>query len=68
MIEVQLDKLKQRGINAYQAVIMAATEARDLNDKINLGIMEAENKPTTMALEKLMDGSVVIAEEDGIES
>jgi len=67
MLETMLNVLKERGINHYQAAIMAAQEARVINDKVHLGILEVDQKPASIALEKLMDGRVVLADEEGIE-
>ncbi len=59
MIELDLDQLEKRGIDRYKAVIMAAQEARFINDQIRLDIIEAQDKPTTMALKRLYEGRVV---------
>jgi DNA-directed RNA polymerase subunit K/omega len=64
MLELRLDELEKRGINRYKAVIMAAQEARFINDQVRLGIAKAENKPTTTALKRLFDGRVVESEEN----
>lgn len=63
MLELQLDDLEKRGINRYKAVIMAAQEARFLNDQMRLGITKPESKPTTTALKRLFEGRVVENEE-----
>ncbi len=63
MLELQLDDLEKRGINRYKAVIMAAQEARFINDQMRLGITKPENKPTTTALKRLFEGRVVENEE-----
>ena len=34
MMEVALDKLEKKGINRYKAVLMAAQEARFINDQV----------------------------------
>lgn len=62
--EMNIDRLeKERGISRYKAVLMAAQEARYLNDRANLDMLDLENeKPTTIALSRLFDGKVV--EED----
>jgi DNA-directed RNA polymerase subunit K/omega len=59
MLELQLDELEKRGINRYKAVVMAAQEARFINDQARLGIIKPEAKPTTTALKRLFDGRVV---------
>jgi DNA-directed RNA polymerase omega subunit len=63
MLELQLDDLEKRGINRYKAVVMAAQEARFINDQVRLGIIKAEDKPTTSALKRLFEGRVVENEE-----
>lgn len=63
MLELQLDELEKRGINRYKAVIMAAQEARFINDQVRLGIAKPDNKPTTSALKRLFEGRVVENEE-----
>ena len=58
-LELDLDQLEKRGINRYKAVLMAAQEARFINDQIRLNIVETTEKPTSMALRRLYDGRVV---------
>lgn len=66
MLEVRLNELEQRGINLYQASIMAAKEAHSINQKIINGIMKSQTneKPTSIALKKLLDGRIILAEEE----
>ncbi len=59
LLELDLEKLGQRGIDRYKAVLMAAQEARFINDQIRLDIIEPTDKPTTMALQRLYEGRVV---------
>lgn len=59
MMEVELDSLEKKGINRYKAVLMAAQEARFINDQVRLGIVKNEEKPTTTALKRLFEGRVV---------
>lgn len=68
MLELQLDELEKRGINRYKAVVMAAQEARFINDQARLGIIKPEGKPTTTALKRLFEGRVVENEESESES
>jgi DNA-directed RNA polymerase subunit K/omega len=68
MLELQLDELEKRGINRYKAVVMAAQEARFINDQARLGIIKPEGKPTTTALKRLFEGRVVENEENESES
>ncbi len=64
MIEFDLDQLEKRGIDRYKAVVMAAQEARFINDQIRLDIIEPSDKPTTMALQRLYEGRVVESSEN----
>ncbi|GAG31973.1 unnamed protein product [marine sediment metagenome] len=59
LLEFDLDQLEKRGIDRYKAVVMAAQEARFINDQIRLDIIEATDKPTTIALKRLYEGRVV---------
>jgi DNA-directed RNA polymerase subunit K/omega len=68
MLELRLDELEKRGINRYKAVVMAAQEARFINDQARLGIIKPEGKPTTTALKRLFEGRVVENEENESES
>jgi len=59
MLELEIDKLEKRGINRYKAVLMAAKEARFINEQIRLDIIKSEEKPCTVALRRLFEGRVV---------
>lgn len=63
MLETELEALEKRGINRYRAVLMAAQEARFINDQVRLGILRAKDKPTSLALKKLFDGQIVDTDE-----
>ncbi len=67
MLETQLDTLRKRGINPYRATVMAAMEARAVNTKVLQGIAEEKDKPTTIALRKVLDGRVVLTTEEALE-
>jgi DNA-directed RNA polymerase subunit K/omega len=64
MLELELEKLENRGISRYKAVLMASQEARFINDQIKLNIINTKDKPTTLALKWLFDGRVVVNEEE----
>ncbi len=68
MLELKLEELKQRNINPYQAVIMASKEAHNISSKVADGIiqLDGKDKATTVALQKLIDGRVIL-EEDSTE-
>jgi DNA-directed RNA polymerase subunit K/omega len=63
MLELELDKLESRGISRYKAVLMAAQEARFINDQIKLNIIDTKEKPSSLALKWLFEGRVVENEE-----
>lgn len=68
MLELKLENLAQRGINPFCASLMAAMEARYINEQVHLGILELDKKPSTLALEKLLDGRVVAINEEETEA
>jgi DNA-directed RNA polymerase subunit K/omega len=59
MIELDIDKLEKRGISRYKAVLMAAQEARFINDQVRLDILKSNEKATSLALKRLFEGRVV---------
>jgi DNA-directed RNA polymerase omega subunit len=63
LLELNIDELEKRGISRYKAVLMAAQEARFINNQIRLDIAKTTEKPTTLALRRLFEGRVVEAEE-----
>lgn len=64
LLELDVDKLEARGISRYKAVLMAAQEARFINDQTRLDIVKINEKPTTIALQRLFAGQVVENEEE----
>ncbi len=63
IIEMSLDQLEMRGTTRYKAVLMAAKEARFINNQIRLDIIEPSDKPTSMALKRLFEGRIVESNE-----
>jgi hypothetical protein len=63
MLELELDKLENRGISRYKAVLMASQEARFINDQIKLDIVNTKEKPASLALKWLFEGRIVENEE-----
>ena len=59
--------LRKKGISRYKAVLMASQEARFINDQIRLDILNTNEKPTTLALQRLFEGRVVENQENEIE-
>jgi hypothetical protein len=68
LLELELEKLENRGISRYKAVLMASQEARFINDQIKLDIITTKEKPCTLALKWLFDGRVVENEEPKTEA
>jgi DNA-directed RNA polymerase subunit K/omega len=67
MLELELEKLENRGISRYKAVLMASQEARFINDQVKLDIINTKDKPTTLALKWLFEGRIVENEESKAE-
>lgn len=65
-LEMNLDKFeRERGISRYKVVLMAAQEARFLNEQEKLGLADlGGEKSTTVALERLYAGKVVEESDD----
>ena len=65
-LEMNLDKLeKERGISRYKAVLMAAKEARWLNDQNRIvGTDLGGGKPCSVALARLFAGKVVETDDE----
>ncbi|MCL1947248.1 MAG: DNA-directed RNA polymerase subunit omega [Chitinivibrionia bacterium] len=65
-IEMDLDKLeKERGISRYKAVLMAAKEARWLNDQQRIAGMDLDGeKPFSVALHRVFNGKVVETDDE----
>lgn len=64
LLELDIDELERRGISRYKAVLMAAQEARFINNQVRLDILKTTEKPTSLALSRLFDGRVVEAAEE----
>ena len=59
------DEIYARGISAFQAVLMAAQEARFINEQARLGFLDLKGvKPTTVAMDRLREGKVKISVEE----
>jgi hypothetical protein len=59
LLELELEKLENRGISRYKAVLMASQEARFINDQVKLDIITTKEKPASLALKWLFQGRVV---------
>lgn len=59
LYELELEALEKKGVSRYKAVLMAAQEARFVNNQLRNGIIESKEKPASLALKKLFEGRVV---------
>lgn len=57
-----------RGSSPFRAVIMAAQEARFINEQANLGYIKLSEKPTTIAIHKFKNNRLAIEEPEAAES
>ncbi|HAD81310.1 MAG: DNA-directed RNA polymerase subunit omega [Candidatus Edwardsbacteria bacterium RIFOXYD12_FULL_50_11] len=58
MAFIPIEELSEGMENKYMAVLVAAKEARRLNDKRRMGRMDMALKPISLALERLRDHKV----------
>ncbi len=58
MIIAALERITEVIANRYEAVRIMAKEARRINTLIRLSGEEIEEKPTTLAMKRLIDGKV----------
>ena len=67
MIIAALEKITEIIANRYEAVRVMAKEARRINTLIRLSGEEIEEKPTSIAMKRLIDGKVkyIYAEPEG---
>jgi DNA-directed RNA polymerase subunit K/omega len=67
MIIAALEKITEVIANRYEAVRVMAKEARRINTLIRLSGEEIEDKPTSIAMKRLIDGKVkyMYAEPEG---
>lgn len=49
---LSLETIYNKGVSTFTSVIMAAQEARFINEQANLGFITLEAKPTSIAIEK----------------
>ncbi|MDR3011648.1 MAG: DNA-directed RNA polymerase subunit omega [Chitinispirillales bacterium] len=59
LYELELETLEKRGVSRYKAVLMAAQEARYINTQQRMGNLDSKEKPTSIALKKLLEGRIV---------
>jgi DNA-directed RNA polymerase subunit K/omega len=51
-----------RGSSPFRTVIMAAQEARFINEQANLGFIKLSEKPTTIAIQKFRHNRLAVVE------
>jgi DNA-directed RNA polymerase subunit K/omega len=51
-----------RGSSPFRSVIMAAQEARFINEQSNLGYIKLSEKPTTIAIHKFKNNRLAVEE------
>jgi len=57
---LSLENIHKKGVSTFTAVIMAAQEARFINEQSNLGFISLEEKPTTIAINKFKNDRLKI--------
>ncbi len=56
------DEIYAKGMSPFEAVVVAAQEARFINEQARLGFLELDGeKPTTVALDRLRAGKITIS-------
>lgn len=55
-----------RGSSPFRTVIMAAQEARFINEQANLGYIKLSEKPTTIAIHKFKNNRLVAEDPDTV--
>ncbi len=61
---LSLENVYNKNISTFQAVIMAAQEARFINEQANLGFIELNEKPTTIAIHKFKQDRIKVVDEN----
>lgn len=59
------DEVYAKGMSPFEAVVVAAQEARFINEQSRLGFLDLKGvKPTTVAMDRLREGKVKISIEE----
>ena len=61
---LSLETIYSKNMSTFKAVMMAAYEARFINEQANLGFIELKEKPTTIAIHKFKNDKLKIAKEE----
>jgi DNA-directed RNA polymerase subunit K/omega len=54
----------ERGSSPFRSVIMAAQEARFINEQANLGFIKLAEKPTTIAIHKFKNSRLALVQNE----
>ena len=59
------DEIYAKNMSPFEAVVVAAQEARFINEQARLGFLDLKGvKPTTVAMDRLREGKVKITVEE----
>jgi len=59
------DEVYQKNMSPFESVVIAAQEARFINEQARLGFLDLKGvKPTTVALDRLREGKVKVTVEE----
>ena len=59
------DEVYSKGMSPFESVVVAAQEARFINEQARLGFLDLKGiKPTTVALDRLREGKVKVSIEE----
>lgn len=59
------DEVYKKNMSPFEAVVVAAQEARFINEQSRLGFLDLKGvKPTTVAMDRLREGKVKISVEE----
>lgn len=59
------DEVYRKNMSPFESVVVAAQEARFINEQARLGFLDLKGvKPTTVALDRLREGKVKISVEE----
>ncbi len=52
---LSLEKIHEKNVSTFQAVIMTSQESRFINEQANLGFITLDEKPTTISINKFKE-------------
>jgi len=65
---LSLEDMYEKNIPTFTAVMMTSQEARFINEQANLGFIELNVKPTSIAIQKFKSERIKIVVDDSAES